>query len=196
MLSEDVFGRELQEHAVDELIFIGHEVALLGKTVALLAAEQDTAGRHQDEAIQRHGVSVMNVSEPLDRMERIAAGNVVTSSSVRPADTDDGMSGNISVDADSTDDTGYMVDPDRSGERDLSLISHLPADCCCDEQRHEQRYNFLFHAFYEVYNRLLDVYRICVTPKRAMREAAWQPRPPKRTNEPRRKRTREYPALS
>lgn len=65
MLSEDVLGRELQKHTVDELVGIRHKVTLLGEPVALLAAEQDTAGRHQDEPIQRHGVSVVDVSEPL-----------------------------------------------------------------------------------------------------------------------------------
>ncbi len=65
MLPENVLGGELQEHAVDELIFVRDEVALLGETVALLAAEQDAAGRHQHEPIQRDGVSVMNVPEPL-----------------------------------------------------------------------------------------------------------------------------------
>lgn len=65
MLSEDVLGRKLQEHAVNELVGVRHEVTLFGKPIALLAAEQDAAGRHQDEAIQRHGISVMDVSEPL-----------------------------------------------------------------------------------------------------------------------------------
>lgn len=66
MLSEDILGRELQEHAVDELVFVRHEVTLLGEPVAQLATEQDTAGRHQDEPIQRHGIPVMDVSEPLN----------------------------------------------------------------------------------------------------------------------------------
>lgn len=65
MLSEDVLGRELQEDAVNELVFVRDEVTLLREPVALLAAEQDTAGRHQDKPIQRHSVSVMDVSEPL-----------------------------------------------------------------------------------------------------------------------------------
>lgn len=153
MLSEDVLGRERQEHTVNELIFVRHEVSLSGESVALLATEQDTAGRHQDEPIQRHGVSVMDVSEPLGRMERIAAGNVVTSSTICPADTDDGMSGNISVDANRPDETVYMVDPDRSGERDLSLIADLPAGSRCDEQRREHQYDSFFHIFSEVYSR-------------------------------------------
>lgn len=70
-------------------------------------------------------------------MERIAAGNVVTSSTICAAYTDDGMSGNISVDADRPDKTVYMVDPDRGGERDLSLISDLRAGSRYYEQRRE-----------------------------------------------------------
>lgn len=152
MLSENVFGRELQKHAVDELVGVRDEVPLFGRPVALLAAEQDAAGRHQDEPIQRHGVSVMDVPDPLGSEERIAAGNVATSSTICAADADDGVSGKVPVDADRTDDTVYMVYPDRSGQRDLPLISDLSADSRCYEQRREQQYDSFFHVFYEFYN--------------------------------------------
>lgn len=85
-------------------------------------------------------------------MERIAAGNVITSSSVRPADNDDRVSGNISVDANSSDNAVYMVNTDRNVKRNLSLIPDLRADSRCYEQRREHQYNF-FHIFYEVYSR-------------------------------------------
>ncbi len=65
MLPENVLGGELQEHTVDEPVFVRNEVTLFGEPVALFAAEQDAAGRHQYEPIQRDGVSVMNVPEPL-----------------------------------------------------------------------------------------------------------------------------------
>ncbi len=112
MLPENVLGGELQEHTVDELIFVRDNVALLGKPVALLAAEQDAAGRHQHEPIQRDSVSVMNVSDPLCSVERIAAGSVVTDSTVRAADTDDGVSGEIPVDVGSVHEAVRSVDAD------------------------------------------------------------------------------------
>lgn len=152
MLSEDILDRELQEHTIDELIFVRHEVPLFGEPVALLAAEQDTAGRHQDEPIQRHGIPVMDVSEPLDSIEQIAAGGVVTSSTIFSADTDDGMRGEITVDGDSTENAVCQVDPDRSGERDLPFISDLRAGSRYYEKYCEQRYDFLFHVFSEVYS--------------------------------------------
>ncbi len=129
-------------------------------------------------------------------MERIAAGSVVTSSTIFSADTDDGMRGEITVDGDSTENAVCQVGPDRSGERDLPFISDLRAGSRYYEKYCEQRYDFLFHVFSEVYSRLLNAYYLCATPERAMQEALWWPRPPKRTTGPRRRRTHEYHALS
>ncbi len=112
MLPENVLGGELQEHAVDELIFVRDEVALLGEPIALFAAEQDAAGRHQDEPIQRNSVSVMNVTEPLGSMERIVTGSVVTDSTVCPADTDYGVSGEVPVDVGTVNEAVRSVDAD------------------------------------------------------------------------------------
>ncbi len=112
MLSENVFGGELQKHAVDEPVFVRNEVTLFGKPVALLAAEQDAAGRHQHEPIQRDGVSVMNVSDPPGSMERIVASSIVTDSTVRAADTDDGMDGEVPVDVGTVNEAVRSVDAD------------------------------------------------------------------------------------
>ncbi len=112
MLPENVFGGELQEHAVDKPVFVRDEVALFGETVALFAAEQDAAGRHQHEPIQRDSVSVMNVPDPLGNVERIATGSVVTSSTIRTADTDDGMDGKVPVDVGTVHEAVRSVDTD------------------------------------------------------------------------------------
>jgi len=150
--AENVFHTAPDEQTVNELILVRDEVALFGQSVALLAAEQDAAGRRKNEPVQRNGVPVRQVPDPLGRMERIAAGCVVFGTTIRPADADDGVSGKVPVDADSSDDPVYMVDPDRSGQRDLSLISDLCADSHSYEQRCEQQYDSFFHVFYEVYN--------------------------------------------
>ncbi len=112
MLPENVLGGELQEHAVDELVFVRNEISLFGKPIALFAAEQDAAGRHQDEPIQRDSVSVMNVSEPLRSVERIVTGSVVTSSTICTADTDDGMDGEVPVDVGRVHEAVHSVDAD------------------------------------------------------------------------------------
>ncbi len=112
MLPENVFGGELQEHAVDEPVFVRNEVSLFGEPIALFAAEQDAAGRYQHEPIQRDGVSVMNVSDPLCSVERIATGSVVTSSTIRAADTDYGMSGKVPVDVGTVNEAVRSVDAD------------------------------------------------------------------------------------
>ena len=112
MLPENVLGGERQEHAVDEPVSVRNEVALFGETVALLAAEQDAAGRHQHEPIQRDSISVMNGSDPLSSVKRIAAGSVVTSSTIRAADADDGVSGKVPVDVGRVHEAVRSVDAD------------------------------------------------------------------------------------
>ncbi len=112
MLPENVFGGELQGHTVDEPVFVRNEISLFGKPFALFAAEQDAAGRKQHEPIQRDGVSVMNVTDPAGSVERIVTGSVVTSSTIRAADTDDGVSGEIPVDVGSVHEAVRSVDAD------------------------------------------------------------------------------------
>lgn len=112
--AENVFGGDLQEYAVDEPAVVRDEVAQSGKPLALLAAEQDAAGREQYEPIQRDGVSVMNVSDPLRSMERIAASSIVTDSTIRAADTDDGVSGEVPVDVGRVNNAVRSIDADLS----------------------------------------------------------------------------------
>lgn len=112
MLSENVFGGELQEHTVDESVGIRDEVALFRKPLALFAAEQDATGRKQHKPIQRDSISVMNVPDPLRSVERIPASSIVTDSTVCTADTDDGVSGKVPVDVGRVNEAVRSVDAD------------------------------------------------------------------------------------